>query len=159
MAKAKPTDPQVSQLQEITNTPERVSAFGRTYEIKKFTLGPMTQALEYIGPMGYLLRRLTELPHDKKGRLTATPEQMMEFAVTAVSVCGPSVFGLVSVATKEPVEWLEEQDAMDGLKIFVKVLEKNLDFFSRENLDKLTALIGGLQGRLPQLGGDTSTTS
>lgn len=154
----KPTDPQVSQLQEITNTPELVAAFGRTYEIKKFTLGPMCEALQYIGPMGYLLQRLMALPHDKKGKIKASADQMMEFAVTAVSVCGPSVFGLVSVATREPPEWLEEQDPMDGLRIFIKVLEKNLDFFSRENLDKLTALVGGLQGRLPQLGGGTSKT-
>lgn len=148
-----------AELQEIVNAPEQVSAFGRTYLIQKFTFGPMTQALEYIGPMGYLLRRLAEFPHDKKGNLQVTPEQMMDFAVTAISISGPSVFGLVSVATKEPIEWLETQDAMDGLKLFAKVVEKNLDFFSRRNIEQVTALLGGLQQRIPQLGGDTSTTS
>jgi hypothetical protein len=143
-----------STLKEIVNTPEEVKAFGRTYSIGKFTFGPMTQALEYIGPMGYLLRKLSEFPKDKKGNMQATPEQLMEFAVTAVSISGPSVFGLVSVATKEPIEWLEAQDAMDGMRIFAKVVEKNLDFFSRENIEQVTGMLGGLQQQIPRLGGD-----
>jgi hypothetical protein len=155
MSKAKT---EATELQEAANLPEMVRAFGRSYEIRKFTFGPMTQALEYIGPMGYLLRKLAEFPRDKKGNVKATPEQMMEFAVTAVSISGPSVFGLVSVATKEPIEWLENQDAMDGLKLFAKVVEKNLDFFSRQNIDQVTAMLGGFQERIPELGGPPSTT-
>lgn len=149
---------EVSALKEMVNLPEAVEAFGRTYLIQKFTFGPMTQALEYIGPMGYLLRRLGEFPHDKKGNLKVSADQMTEFAVTAISVVGPSVFGLVSIATKEPVEWLEEQDPMDGIKLFIKVVEKNLDFLSRDNLELVTKLVSGLAQRIPKSGGDTSAT-
>ena len=148
-----------SALKELVNAPDKVKAFGRTYEIGKFTFGPMTQALEYVGPMGYLLRKLQAFPRDKKGNLKVNADEMLEFAVTAISISGPSVMGLVSIATKEPVEWLEQQDPIDGLAVFAKVVEKNLDFFSRENIDRVTQLLGGLQGRIPTLGGDTSTTS
>jgi hypothetical protein len=79
---------------------------------------------------------------------------MMDFAVTAASISGASIFGIVSVATQEPTEWLEEQDAIEGLKIFAKVVEKNLDFFSQENLSLLTSLVGGLQQKIPASGGD-----
>lgn len=148
----------VSELKEIVNAPETVSAFGRTYEIKKFTFGPMTQALEYVGPLGYLLRKLNEMPRDAAGKIVADTGAMMDFAVTAASISGPSIFGIVSVATQEPTEWLEEQDAIEGLRVFAKVVEKNLDFFSQENMGLLTDLIGGLQQKIPESGGDLSTT-
>lgn len=148
----------VSDLKELVNAPEEVKAFGRTYQIKKFTFGPMTQALEYVGPLGYLLRKLNEMPRDAEGKIVADTNAMMDFAVTAASISGPSIFGIVSVATQEPTEWLEGQDAIEGLKIFAKVVEKNLDFFSQENMGLLTGLIGGLQQKIPESGGDSSTT-
>lgn len=147
-----------STLKEIVNEPEIVLAFGRSYEIKKFTFGPLTQALEFVGPMGYLLRKLAELPKNKKGKIDVNADAMLDLAVTAVSISGASVFGLVSVATREPIEWLEAQDAMDGIKVFAKVLEKNLDFFSQSNIDKIKDIFGGLQDKIPTIGGDTSTT-
>jgi hypothetical protein len=153
MPKAKPVA--ATDLQEMVNVPEEIAAFGRTYLIQKFTLGPMTQALEYIGPMGYLLRKLGEFPRDKKGKLSLTSEQAVDFAVTAVSISGPSVMGLISIATKEPLEWLEQQEPMDGLRIFAKVVEKNLDFFSRKNIDQLTGLLNNLVQHVPTLGGST----
>ncbi len=151
-------DPATTELQEAVNLPEVVKAFGRSYEIRKFTFGPMTQALEYVGPMGYLLKWLRELPTDKKGNIAASQDDMMELAVRVASISGPSLFGLVSVATQEPAEWLEQQDAMDGLKVFAKVLEKNLDFFSLENVEQIAKLFGGLQRRIPASGGASSTT-
>ena len=157
MAKAT-KDPVTIELQEAVNIPEQVSAFGRTYEISKFTLGPMTQALEYVGPMGYLLKWVRELPRDKKGKIMASEDQTLELAIRAASISGPSIFGLISVATKEPIEWLEQQDALEGLKVFAKVLEKNLDFFSPENVEQITKLFGGLQRQIPVSGGGTSTT-
>jgi hypothetical protein len=144
----------VSELKEIVNSPDTISAFGRTYVIKKFTFGPMTQALEYVGPISYLFKKLMEMPKDDKGNIAADPTAMMDFAVTAASISGPSIFGIVSVATQEPTEWLEEQDAIEGMKIFAKVVEKNLDFFSQENLSLLTSLVGGLQQKIPESGGD-----
>ena len=150
--------PEESVLKQLVNAPEMVSAFGRTYEIKRFTLGPMTQAAEYVGPMGYLLKRLMAVPKDDKGRPKLDADQIMDFVTTAVSISGPSVFGLISVATKEPPEWLEEQDPIDGMRIFAKVVEKNLDFFTQQNFDSLKAAFAPLMERILKLGGDTSTT-
>lgn len=149
---------QQSQLQEVVNVAEKVKAFGKSYDIRKFTFGPMTQALEYVGPMAYLLQWLNELPKDDKGKIVATAEQMTALAVRAISISGNSVFGLVSIATKEPIEWLEQQDAMDGIRLFAKVVEKNLDFFSQQNIDELKATLGNLQPQIQQTGGATSTT-
>lgn len=157
MRKSKPSTT-ATELQELVNLPEQVQAFGRIYLIQKFTFGPMTQALEFVGPMGYLLRKINEFPRDKKGNVQVDADAMMDFAVTAASISGPSIFGIVSVATREPIEWLESQDALDGLKVFAKVVEKNLDFFSRKNMDMITALIDGLHQRIPESGGDSLTT-
>lgn len=148
-----------STLQELVNTPEQVKAFGKTYNIGKFTFGPMTQALEYVGVIGYVLQMLQELPKDKDGRIVAGGDQMIGLATRAVSVMGPSIFGIVSIATKEPVEWLEQQDGMDGVRIFAKVVEKNLDFFSQKNVDEITEMFGRLPQQVLNLGGDTAMTS
>ena len=150
--------PEESVLKQLVNAPEMVSAFGKSYEIKRFTLGPLTQAAEYVGPMGYLLKRLMSVSKDKDGRPQLDADQIMDFAVTAVSISGSSVMGLISVATKEPVEWLNDQDPMDGMRIFAKVVEKNLDFFTQQNFDNLKAAFAPLMERILKLGGDTSTT-
>jgi hypothetical protein len=147
-----------SALKELVNAPELVTAFGKTYAIGKFTLGPMTRALEYVGPMGYLLKRLVALPKDKQGRPKLGKEEALDFAVTAISISGPSVLGLIGVATNEPPEFLEVQDPMEGLAIFVKVVEKNLDFFTQQNFDKISHMFGNLLQQIPTLGGGTSTT-
>lgn len=148
----------MSELKEIVNAPELVQAFGKTYEIKRFTLGPLTQAFEYVGPLGFVLKRLMALPKDATGKPLLTGDDAMDVAITAVSVSGPSVMGLISVATKEPTQWLDEQDPLDGLAIFAKVVEKNLDFFTPAYIEKLKAMFGGLMDRIPTLGGEQSTS-
>ena len=147
-----------STLKEIVNAPEIIPAFGRSYEIAKFTLGPMTQAFEYVGPMGYLLKKLNEFPRDGAGKIVANQQQMLDFAITAISISGPSVMGLISIATKEPIEWLEVQDPIDGIAIFAKVVEKNLSFFSQENMDRVMLLFNGLAQQIQTPGGDVSTS-
>lgn len=145
--------PEETPLKDIVNAPELVTAFGRTYAIGKFTLGPMTRALEYVGPMGFLLKRLMALPKDEQGRPKSTPEEMLDFAITAISISGPSVMGLISVATNEPPEFLETADPMEGLQIFVKVVEKNLDFFTQQNFDKISGMFSSLMQQIPRIGG------
>lgn len=148
----------MSELKELVNAPEIVQAFGRTYEVKRFTLGPLTQAFEYVGPLGFILKRLLAYPRDTEGRPLLTAEDGMDLAVTAISISGPSVIGLISVATKEPIQWLEEQEPLDGLAIFAKVVEKNLDFFTPAYIDKLKGMFAGLMDRIPTLGGEPSTS-
>jgi len=147
---------ETTSIQELVNVPEVVKAFGRSYEIKKFTLGPMTQAMEYVGPVGYLLQWVNELPRGENGQ--PSPGDMLQLVTRAASISGPSIMGLISVATQEPIEWLEQQDAMDGLRIFAKVVEKNLDFFSEENIRQVGTMFDGLQRKIPTSGGDTSTS-
>lgn len=151
------TQEQETSLHELVNAPKLVPAFGKTYEIKKFTLGPATRALEYIGPLGFVLQSFASLPRDKKGNLIKD-ESVIQTIISAISISGDSIMGLISVATSEPREWLDDQDTLQGLEILAAVVEKNLDFFSQENIDRIAKMFGGLQQKIPTSGGDTSTS-
>lgn len=148
-----------AQTAEIVNAPKIVKAFGREYAIRRFTLGPAFRAAEFVGPFGFLFKTVMKWPRDDKGQFIATEDQMVELAVTAVSISGPSAIGLISVATNEPIEWLEDKDPFDGLEVLSAVLEKNLDFFTPANIEKVTRMFGGLQRAILNYGGSTSTTS
>lgn len=150
---------QASTTEDIANIPVPVPAFGKTYQIKRFTLGPAFRALEYVGPFGYLLRTILALPRGEDGNFKIDGDRMIDLAVTAISISGPSALGLISVATNEPPEWLEDKDPLEGLDILAAVLEKNLDFFSPENIEKVTKVLGRLQRAALAYGGSTSTTS
>lgn len=159
--KVKAVEPKQSAMQgepaEIVNLPVPVKAFGKTYQIGRFTLGPAFRALEYVGPFGFLLKTVLAFPKDENGRPALSSDQMIELAVTAISISGPSALGLISVATNEPPEWLEDKDPIDGLEVLAAVLEKNLDFFSPENIERVTKMFGGLQHAMLAFGGNTST--
>lgn len=145
--------------EEIVNTPRIVKAFGKQYEIKRFTLGPAFRAAEFVGPFGFLLKTVMRFPRNEKDQLVITEDEKIELAVTAISISGPSAVGLISVATNEPIEWLEDKDLFDGIDILAAVLEKNLDFFTPENIERVTRMFGGLQRAVLNFGGATSTTS
>lgn len=150
---------QPSQGEAIVNTPRLVNAFGKTYEIRRFTLGPAFRAAEYVGPFGFLFKTILRFPRDEKnGQLIISKDEMLELAVTAISISGPSALGLISVATNEPPEWLEDKDIFDGLDILAAVLEKNIDFFTPENMARMTKMFDGLQRAMLTIGGNTSTT-
>ena len=154
-AKTKPKQQQqeTPDLHDIANVPETVNAFGRDYHVGRFVLGQMAQALEFVGPVGYLLKWLAEFPVTN-GKIQINPAQAMELTVRLAAISGPSLIGLVSIATREPVEWLEEQeDVMGGLRIFAKVLEKNLDFFTQENIAEATGIFKSLAERIQDVGG------
>jgi|SRR5688572_7405755 len=137
-----------SVLQELVNEPISVRAFGKTYEIKKFGLGQTARALEHLGILRYVFSELTKEGADVTGILLA-----------AIQNSGDTVIGLISVATSEPIEWLEDQDTMEGLEILAAVIEKNADFFSPENIKRTKEMYGRLQSKIPALGGATSTPS
>lgn len=145
-------------LQELVNSASTVHAFGRSYEIKKFGLGQACRAVQYIGPLGYLFQRLMAFPRDKKGNIKAGSPDMAQLAIEAISISGESILGLISVATCEPIEWLDDKDLMEGLDVLVAVIEKNADFFSPESIKRLTDVFGRLQHKIPLPGGDTSTS-
>lgn len=148
-----------SQGEQIVNTPRLVNAFGKTYEIKQFTLGPAFRAAEYVGPFGYLFKTILRFPRNEKGQPIIKEDEMIDLAVTAISIGGPSALGLISVATNEPPEWLEDKNLFDGVDILVAVIEKNLDFFTPENIARFTRMFDGLQRATLTIGGSTSTTS
>ena len=133
-------------LEEMVNAPIPVKAFGKTYEIKKFGLGQTARALEHIGPIKYVL-----------GELIRPQADVVNILLTALQISGESMLGLISVATSEPVEWLEEQDTMEGLEILTAVVEKNADFFSPQNIKRGKEIFARLQSKIPALGGATST--
>lgn len=145
-----PVVEQETDIQEMVNLPSLVPAFGKTYAIKKFAFGKLCQSFEYVGPIVILIENVLSWPTDKKGKPKPTREQLMTLAIHTLAMAGPSVMGLVSIATQEPLEWLEEQDdSIGGLAIFAKVVEKNLDFFTPENIDRFKDLFAGLQARIP----------
>jgi hypothetical protein len=158
-----------TETEQMSNPPRLVSAFGKAYEIRRFSMAQVFDSVEFVAPFGFVLQNIMALPKEKyidekdgkeKVRVVATPEQMTQFAVTALSISGPSALGLISVATGEPVEWLRmpDKNPFDGLEILSAVLEKNLDFFTPENIGKLTKLLNGLSSATLAFSGKTSTT-
>jgi len=153
---ARPTD-----AEEIVNHPAIVKAFGREYAIKRFSMAQVFRSVEHVAPFSYVLKQILTLPRDAQNRVIITDQQKTEFAITALSISGPSALGLISVATNEPIEWLEMDDKnpLDGLRVLAAVLEKNLDFFTPENIDEVTRMVGGLTRAVVAFSGNTSTTS
>ena len=138
--------PEPTEPDKIVNEPVPVKAFGRTYMIGKFTMGPLIRALPHIAPLGYLLR-------------SATKADITDMLVTSLSIGGEPALGLISVATSEPLEWLEDKDPLDGLDVLVTIVEKNADyFFVPANLARLKASFARLESVIQRHGGSISTT-
>lgn len=157
---AKPS-PEESVLKTLANNPEDVKAFGKTYKIKRFNLGQIVDCTEYAPYIGFLLKQLMATDRDSEGKPQLNESQMVDFAASAVNISGPTILGLISIATEEPVEWLREQEGAtvigDMTRVFAKVVEKNLDFFTQQNLDDIKAAFAPLMQRILQFGGNTST--
>lgn len=140
------TSTEQSHLEEVVNGPETVKAFGREYQIGKFTMGPLIRALPYLAPLGYILR-------------SATIADVTEALVTALHVGGEPAIGLISVATSEPVEWFEDKDPIDGLELLTVIIDKNADyFFEPANVERVKAAFARLQSTIQRHGGAISTT-
>lgn len=151
--------------EEMVNKPTIVKAFGREYAIKRFSMAQVFSSVEFIAPFGFVLQSILALPREEyrdangkvQHRLVVTDEQKAQFAVTALSISGPSCLGLISVATNEPIEWLQmgDKDPFDGLEILSEVLGRNLDFFTPENMAKVNRLIERLTGAVVAFSGKT----
>lgn len=117
-----------STLKDIVNYPRKVPAFGKTYEVKRFAIGQLARAAEYIAPLGYLLR-------------SAVEGDTIDLLVKSLSMGGEPAMGLLAVVTEEPVEWLEEQDPIEGLELLTATVEANAHyFFDSANLERIKAL-------------------
>lgn len=115
-------------LNEIVNYPRKVKAFGKEYEVKRFAIGQLARAAEYIAPLGYLMR-------------SAEQADMADLIVKALSLGGEPALGLLMVVTEEPIEWLEEQDPIEGMELLTSTVEANGSyFFDSANLEKLKAM-------------------
>lgn len=140
-------DEKENELAEITNAPVQVKAFGRQYEVKRFPLVKLSRAVEYIAPLGYLMRSAT------KGDITDT-------LVNALALGGPPAIGLLSVQTDEPPEWFEDKDPIEGVELLAAIVEVNARyFFDSANLERLKAAGQRIQKVIDKYGGSTPTTS
>lgn len=124
-----------STLDELVNFPVKVKAFGKEYQIKRLSLGPMTRAMEHIAPLGYLMR-------------SASQSDVSDLLVNALAIAGQPALGLLSVALEEPIEWLEEQDPIEAYEALSFVVEKNAKYFfdsaNRERIKVANARIGAV---------------
>lgn len=144
---------QETELGQITNLAEPVKAFGKTYNIAQFKVGQFAQVLEYSGFIGVLFVQAAKL--SKQPSL----EEVLTFVTQGVGVSSPAIIPIISIAIKEPIEWIEEQDDPIGaLEIFVKVVEKNRNFFTPENLQRVKAIFRNLLPGDLSDGTNTSTT-
>lgn len=178
---------QQSQAEAIVNVPTLVKAFGREYEIKRFSLGQFARSLNYINPLSAVLQAWMRAERAKANERcrqcvqivsvpahtdpnhpefhTYNPTPGMDRAdwipdiVAALSISGESILGLISVATFEPIEWLDDKDPIEGLELLTVIVERNLDFFSEKNIKRLIAAVERLTPRIQELYGAASTTS
>lgn len=135
-----------SDLNDLINHPVKVKAFGNEYEIKRFNLGKLSRALEYIAPLGYLMRAV--------GQDTAT------LLVNALQLAGEPALGLISVAIEEPVEWLEDKDPLEATELLSHIIERNAPyFFDSQNVERFKAAFKRIEKVIETHGGATSTNS
>lgn len=138
---------QESTTAEIVNSSKLISAFGREYEIKRFTMGPLIRALPHIAPLGYLMRSLSKA-------------DAADVLVNALALAGEPALGLISVAISEPVEWFEDKDPIDGLELLTAIVEANASyFFDLANSERIKAAFARIEKVIETHGGAISKPS
>lgn len=134
-------------LADVVNFPKSVKAFGREYEIQRFTMGPLIRALPHIAPLGYLMR-------------SAQQGELSEILVNALALAGEPALGLISVATSEPIEWLEDKDPIEGLELLTAIVEANASyFFDSANGERIKAAFARIGKVIETHGGAISKPS
>jgi hypothetical protein len=151
------TNQSAAILPKIVNLPETVKAFGREYQIRRFNLGQLAQALEWAGYIGVLVVQAMKLGANPAN------EDIIAFVAQGVGVSSPAFLPIISIATQEPVEWLQERDEPEdfvaAVEIFAKAVQKNRDFFTPENIARFKAMFASLVPATPISGGTSSTNS
>lgn len=136
--------PQVKEpesiVEELVNAPEKIPAFGKEYDIKRFTVGQLMQAAEHIAPLSYLIEIA------QQGNAVSL---LMEVLATARK----PALGLLSIATEEPIEWLEQQDPIEAYEVLAGTVERNARyFFDPENKRRLEAATARIKKAIPDSG-------
>lgn len=142
------------QLPKIANLPEKVKAFGREYEIRRFNVGQLAESLDYAPYVGALIIQAMRVG------VQPDTEGIITFLSQGATVIGPALVPIISIATREPIEWINEQDdSVGALKIFVRAVVKNKDFFTPEKIAEIKEIFADLLPTDPSAGGESSTTS
>lgn len=131
---------------DLLNVPEKVKAFGREYEIKRFTVGQLLQAAQYIAPLSYL----TEIAQQAD----------IGLLMQVLAEARKSALGLLSIATEEPPEWLEQQDPLEAYEILATTVERNANyFFDSENKRRFDAATARIKKAIPASGMPSTDSS
>lgn len=136
-----------SELNDLINAPITVEAFGQKYEVRRFPLTKLSRAVEYIAPLGYLMR-------------SAAQGDIVDTLVNALALGGPPAIGLLSVQTDEPPEWFEDKDPIEGIELLTAIIEVNARyFFDSANLERLKRAGARIQKVIETHGGSTLMNS
>lgn len=146
-------DNSANGLAGVVNLPETVKAFGKSYEIKQLSIGQAFAASAHIARVTLVFGAIPEIQQ------LQTFGERLSGVMQAISASEESVVGLLAVVTGESEEFIKQQNSMEALEVFAVVVEKNLPLFSPENIERIKRRFGGLQARISELGGATSTTS
>ena len=138
-----------NEVNDLLNTPETVEAFGRTYKIKRFSLGQLTRAAEHLAPLGYLMRSVTGGDID-----------IGQMIAQGLATAGEPALGLISVATEEPIEWLEDRDPVEAFELLSVIVEKNVRyFFAPANKARIEAAFARIRTAVQSESGKSATSS
>lgn len=138
---------QESPVNDVLNVPEIVKAFGKEYHVKRFNVGQLMQAAEHMAPLSYLIQVA------QQGDIVSL---LMEILATARK----PALGLLSVASEEPIEWLEEQDPIEAYELLAGYVERNAHyFFDSGNRARIDAATARIKRAIPASGGVSSTVS
>lgn len=141
-------------VEDILNTPETVEAFGRKYVIGRFSVGQLLRTAEHIAPLGYLIRTAIQAGKSQ--------ENIGDLIAQILMTGGPPAIGLLSVATEEPIEWLEhpDRDPIEAFELLSVAVEKNVRyFFAPKNKARLEAAFARIKTAVQTESGKFATSS
>lgn len=125
---------------DLLNLPEKVRAFGNEYEVRRFNIGQLMQTAEHIAPLSYLIQ-------------VAQSGDIVSLLMEILATARKPALGLLSVASEEPIEWLEQQDPIEAYELLSFYIERNARyFFDSENKRRLDAATARIRNAIPVSG-------
>lgn len=142
-----PQEQQAPATDDLLNIPETVKAFGKEYQVRRFSIGQLMQAAEHIAPLSYLIE-------------IAQQGNVISLLMEVLATARKPALGLLSVACEEPVEWLEEQDPIEGYELLSAYVERNARyFFDSENKRRIDAATARIKAAIPPSGPQSAPLS